>query len=323
MAERPPFNSTPGPERTVHPAVIVVVLVFSAVLIVLAYLLSDATKLQAPDMPMRWSVFAIGAAAILALYMATRHLSAWQMNTPRLIAAVGGAALYAVLIWVSNGQAVSSLSVSQISLRPAIAVPILFGFWFGPLTGFIVGLAGNIGGDLLSGFGVSPQWDMGNGLIGLCVGLLWLVDRNRRQQTTWAVLGAALIVAVGLVVYYLANQLTPNMFISENTPISALLGLSPVMGMILVVAGYFSVLMVDPNRALAVVWGGFGNLLGIGFAAMSDIAINQYTPAQAVVGEWIPAAGPNLIALAILVPLVLVIIHIIQRRSLIASQTAT
>jgi hypothetical protein len=137
------------------------------------------------------------------------------------------------------------------------------------------------------------------------------------------VLGAALILAVGLVIYYLANQLTPNMFISDSTPISALLGLSPVIGMILVVAGYFAMLMLDPNRALPVVWGAFGNLVGIGFAALSDIEINQYTPAQAVVGEWIPAAGPNLIALAILVPLVLAIIYAIQRRSLTAGQTAT
>jgi hypothetical protein len=45
-----------------------------------------------------------------------------------------------------------------------------------------------------------------------------------------------------------------------------------------------------------------GNLLGIGFAAISDIWINGYPPAVAIVGEFIPAAGPNLIFAAILVP---------------------
>ena len=46
-----------------------------------------------------------------------------------------------------------------------------------------------------------------------------------------------------------------------------------------------------------------GNLIGIGFAALSDIWINGFTPAVAIVGEFMPAAGPNLIFAAILVPL--------------------
>ena len=44
-------------------------------------------------------------------------------------------------------------------------------------------------------------------------------------------------------------------------------------------------------------------LLGIGFAALSDIKINGFSPAAAIVGEFLPAAGPNLIFAAILVPL--------------------
>lgn len=316
-----PGNSSTG--RTLHPVVMLVTLVLSVVLVFVAYLISDPSKLQAPDMPLRWITFGIGSIAILVLYGTTRHLNGWQIDSRRLLAAGAGVILYAVLLWVSNGQAISSLSISQISLRPAIAVPILFGFWFGPLTGYLVGLVGNIGGDLLSGFGVSPQWDMGNGLIGLCAGVVWLVDIKRRQQTAWAALGAALVLAVGLVVIYLANQLTPNVLIGDSTPISAVLGLSPVIGMALVVAGYLAMLMFDPAAATAAVWGSFGNLVGIGFAALSDIAINQYTPAQAVVGEWIPAAGPNLIALAVLVPLVLALVRVVGQRSDATRQPAT
>ena len=55
--------------------------------------------------------------------------------------------------------------------------------------------------------------------------------------------------------------------------------------------------------AAAVTWSMLGNLIGIGFAAISDIWVNGYSPAVAIVGEFLPAAGPNLIFAAILVPI--------------------
>jgi hypothetical protein len=65
----------------------------------------------------------------------------------------------------------------------------------------------------------------------------------------------------------------------------------------------------------AVTWSMLGNLIGIGFAAISDIWINGYSPASAIVGEFIPAAGPNLIFAAILVPLLVVAYAAVQRQS--------
>jgi hypothetical protein len=58
-----------------------------------------------------------------------------------------------------------------------------------------------------------------------------------------------------------------------------------------------------------------GNLLGIGFAAISDIWINGFSFPVAIVGEYIPAAGPNLIFAAILVPLLVGAYAAVQRQS--------
>jgi hypothetical protein len=58
-----------------------------------------------------------------------------------------------------------------------------------------------------------------------------------------------------------------------------------------------------------------GNILGLGFAAVSDIWINGYPPVLAIVGEFLPAAGPNLIFAAILVPLLVVAYAAVQRQS--------
>jgi len=58
-----------------------------------------------------------------------------------------------------------------------------------------------------------------------------------------------------------------------------------------------------------------GNILGIGFAALSDIAINKFSLGAAVVGEFLPAAGPNLIFAAILVPLLVAAYAAVQRQT--------
>ena len=69
------------------------------------------------------------------------------------------------------------------------------------------------------------------------------------------------------------------------------------------------------DLATAVTWAMLGNILGIGFAAISDIWINGYSPATAIVGEFLPAAGPNLIFAAILVPLLVVAYAAVQKQS--------
>jgi hypothetical protein len=71
----------------------------------------------------------------------------------------------------------------------------------------------------------------------------------------------------------------------------------------------------NEDVAAAVTWGMLGNILGIGFAAISDIWINGFSVPAAVVGEFLPAAGPNLIFAAILVPLLVAAYASVQRQT--------
>ena len=86
------------------------------------------------------------------------------------------------------------------------------------------------------------------------------------------------------------------------------------IGFILVVVVRF-VWAKNVDIATAVTWSMLGNILGIGFAAISDIWINGFSPAAAIVGEFLPAAGPNLIFAAILVPLLVVAYAAVRRQS--------
>ncbi len=97
--------------------------------------------------------------------------------------------LYAVFSWLFNGTVFVVPSLSQVSLRPAIAIPMFFGYAFGPVVGFFSGAVGNMFGDALTGFGLSPQWSIGNGLVGFIAGMALLFKDKKKSMDT--VLGSA------------------------------------------------------------------------------------------------------------------------------------
>jgi hypothetical protein len=100
-------------------------------------------------------------------------------------------------------------------------------------------------------------------------------------------------------------------FASPDTQLSFLMGLSVLIGAGLAIALRFAF----PNRqewALAAVWGSAGVVVGPGLASMAGIWVNGYTLSEAVVEAFIPAAGPSLIALAILLPILMVIYNSVQ-----------
>ena len=61
-----------------------------------------------------------------------------------------------------------------IGFHPAVAIPLIAGLLFGPAEGFIVGAAGSMIAGLLIDGGISWNWDLGYGVMGLVAGLpLW------------------------------------------------------------------------------------------------------------------------------------------------------
>ena len=82
----------------------------------------------------------------------------WKFGTKEVVYAAIGAALYGVLSWASNALALPA--AGNISLRPAVAIPMFFGVAFGPVVGFLAGAIGNVLGDFMSGWGF---WALGFG----------------------------------------------------------------------------------------------------------------------------------------------------------------
>ncbi len=270
-------------------------------------------------LPMRFAFVFLGVAIAFVVYFLTRENKIWEVGTREVVYMAIGAALYAIFSYLFNGTVFVVPSLSQVSLRPAIAIPMFFGYAFGPVVGFFTGAVGNMFGDALTGFGLSPQWSIGNGLVGFIAGLWMLFGDKKRSMDTVLYVGGALAVLAGLLYFLNTSQVNLNYYNPENdtfgeTTISLFAGISILIGVALVLVVRFA-FGQNLDIAAAVTWGMLGNLLGIGFAAISDIWINGFGPVAAIVGEFLPAAGPNLIFAAILVPLLVAAYAAVQRQS--------
>jgi uncharacterized membrane protein len=301
--------------------VVIALVVILAIFLLLIYIGGRfSERFQTGENPILRFVFVIiGLLVAFAVYLATRESKAWEVGTRQVVWMAIGAALYAVFSWLFNGTVFIIPSISQVALRPAIAIPMFFGYAFGPIVGFFTGAVGNMFGDALTGFGLYPQWSIGNGLVGFIAGLPMLFA-DKKKSLNSVLIGGGVLAALALVVYFL-NRSLPNMLFFDvpnnvfgDAPITAFAGISLLVGFVLVLIVRF-VFGKNIDIAAAVTWGMLGNIIGIGFAALSDIWINGYSPASAVVGEFLPAAGPNLIFAAILVPLLVVAYAAVQKQS--------
>ena len=297
-----------------------VLAIFAVVMFVLSTKISVFNfEVDQATVGLRFFFVVLGVLIPAVAYFLTRDNKAWEVGTREVVWMAIGAALYAVFSWLFNGTVFVVPSLSQVALRPAIAIPMFFGYAFGPVVGFFSGAVGNMFGDALTGFGLSPQWSIGNGLIGFVSGL-WMLFKDRKQSMNTVLwVGGALTVLAALL--FFLNRDQPNMMFYDaannifgDAQISPLAGLSILLGFLLVLGVRFF-FGGNEDVAAVVTWGMLGNIVGIGFAAIADIWINGFSLAATMVGQFLPAAGPNMIFAAILVPLLVLAYASVRRQS--------
>lgn len=94
----------------------------------------------------------------------------WNMDRRRIIAMVVGSLVYAIL-W-ALGYWVNLPNLLNVSIAPAVAIPIFCGLIWGPTVGFVVGVLGLFLGDfLVPDLSFAAYWDFGAGLLGFVAGL--------------------------------------------------------------------------------------------------------------------------------------------------------
>jgi uncharacterized membrane protein len=284
-----------------------VVLVVFVVLMILASVLTSGDKIRgvAPIV-----VTAIGLIGVFVVYLVTARSAAWDVGTRQVVYMAIGAALYGVFNYIFN--TIPMPSVSQVALRPSICIPVFFGYAFGPVVGFFTGAVGNILGDFLTGWGVYPAWDIANGLIGLVPGLVLLFADKKRSLNFLTMLVAVLVVITSALIYL--NPRVPGPWTGEIEDFS-FWAWAFIIGGVVVIAGRFVLERIGVDLAAINLWGTLGIIVGIGFAALADIWINGYSFATAIIGEFAPAAGPNILNSMILSPILLAAYQAVTART--------
>lgn len=277
------------------------------VLMVLASVLTSGDRIRGVY-PIVFTV--IGILIVFGVYLTTEKNEAWQIGTREVVYMGIGAALYGVLNYIFNS--IPMPSISQVSLRPSICIPVFFGYVFGPVVGFFTGAVGNILGDFLTGWGVYPAWDMGNGLIGFVAGLVMLFADKKRSLNFLTILVGALVLIVSAAILISPNVVGPWTGEIENFSFWAW---AFILGGIGVIALRFVLERTSVDLAAVNIWGTLGIIAGIGFAAIADIWINGYSLATAMIGEFAPAAGPNILNSMVLTPILLAAYRAVQTRT--------
>jgi len=285
---------------------IAVLLVF-VILLVLANQLTDGERFHglAPI-----ATIALALLGLVGLQRATAESDAWEIDTDRILYMALGTALYVLLSYVFNG--LLELSVGQVVIRPMVCIPVLAGYAFGPVVGFFTGAVGNVLGDFVTGWGVFPAWAIATGLTGLIPGWASILAEEKRNLPFLTTLVVVLVVIAASVVF--VHPRVPEPFTGEVTN-HTFWGWALLIGGAVMLANRF--LLEQASVALAAVnlWGTLGILAGSAFAAVAHIWINEYTPGTAIIGEFAPAAGTDILNLMIFTPLVLAAYNAVRGRA--------
>jgi hypothetical protein len=284
-----------------------IVLVVFVVLLALASIFTGGQKISGLA---TFGVMAIGLILVFAVYLVTAQSDAWVVGTREVVYMAIGAALYGVFNLIFN--TIPMPSVSQVALRPSICIPVFFGYVFGPVVGFFTGAVGNILGDFLTGWGVFPAWDIGNGLIGMVPGLVLLFANKRRSLNFLTILVGVLIAITAALI--LVNPQVVGPWTGEIEDFSLWAWIF-IVGGVVVIAGRFVLEQFSVDLAAVNLWGTLGIIIGIGFASIADIWINGYSFATAIIGEFAPAAGPNIVNSMVLTPILLAAYEAVQART--------
>ena len=284
-----------------------IVLVVFVVLLALASIFTGGQKISGLA---TFGVMAVGLILVFAVYLVTAQSDAWVVGTREVVYMAIGAALYGVFNLIFN--TIPMPSVSQVALRPSICIPVFFGYVFGPVVGFFTGAVGNILGDFLTGWGVFPAWDIGNGLIGMVPGLVLLFANKRRSLNFLTILVAVLTAITAALI--LVNPQVVGPWTGEIEDFSLWAWIF-IVGGVVVIAGRFILEQFSVDLAAVNLWGTLGIIIGIGFASIADIWINGYSFATAIIGEFAPAAGPNIVNSMILTPILLAAYEAVQART--------
>lgn len=282
---------------------IAILVIFTIVLVMLDVLLD----LEIFFNPRLLILIVLALAALYGLYRWTSHLSVWKLKPKNVVFMGLGAALYMLLSFLFNR--LLNFSFGPLVLRPALCIPILFGFIFGPAVGFFVGAVGSLLGDFVAGWDIFPLWNIAAGVMGMLPGFAsrWEQEEHLRTLTR----GVMTLLAVSAMIVLLHPDV-PAPWTDEVQDYSRWGWLLFLDGLLLLANDYL-LRKRSLKWTMINLWGASSILVSTLFASLADIVLNGFGPGTALVGEFAPSAAADLLSLMLFTPLVLAGYQAVQR----------
>lgn len=246
---------------------------------------------------------------LFALYLLTSRYRLWMVGPLQVLYMGLGAALYLGISYLFTAHL--EISFGKIALRPAVCIPVLFGFAFGPGVGFFTGAVGSLLADFAIGWDVFPIWNIANGLTGLIPGFMSLYQEENIPQRYLSTLVIFLIASSAGMVFL--HPLVPEPWTGEIKDFT-FWGYALLIGGAVMFANSYLMEQRDLDFVSINLWGALGIITSTFLTSLADIWLNGFSAETALIGEYAPYTAIDLLNLVLFAPLLLAAYHAASRR---------
>lgn len=246
---------------------------------------------------------------LFALYLLTSRYDIWILNPEKVLFMGLGTAMYLGTSYLFTAHL--DISFGKILLRPAVCIPVLFGFSFGPGVGFFTGAVGSLLADFAIGWDVFPIWNIASGITGLVPGFMALFKEEKIPQRYLSSLVILLIVASAVMVFL--YPVVPEPWTGHIKDFT-FWGYALLIGGAVMISNSYLMEQVDLDFVSINLWGALGIVLSTLFTSVGDIWLNNFSPATALIGEFAPYTAIDILNLVLFAPLLMALYHAASRR---------
>jgi len=246
---------------------------------------------------------------LFVLYLLTSRYRLWIVGPAQVLYMGLGTALYLGISYLFNAHL--KLSFGRIALRPAVCIPILFGFSFGPGVGFFTGAAGSLLADFAIGWDVFPIWSIASGLTGMIPGFMSLFQEEnvpQRYLSTFVIL--MIILSAGLV---FLHPIVPEPWTGEIKDFT-FWAYALIMGGVTMIANSYLMEQRDLDLVSINLWGALGIIISTLLASLGDMWLNNFSLETALIGEYAPYTAIELLNLVLFAPIIMAAYHAARNR---------
>jgi len=287
-------------------------LTWSAILLIFFLLFLVVKSVIGQGISYRQAPLILTATALIflfGLYLLTSRYEIWRLEPENVLFMGMGTALYMLISYFFTAHL--KISFGRINLHPAVCIPVLFGYAFGPGVGFFTGAVGSLLADFAIGWDVFPIWNIASGVTGMVPGFMSLYKEENIPQRYLSTLVVVLIVASAGMVFL--NPVVPEPWTGEIKDFT-FWAYALLIGGAIMFSNAYLMEQRDLDFVSINLWGALGIILSTFLTSLADIWLNGFSIETALIGEYAPYTAIDLLNVVLFAPLLMAAYHAASRR---------